>query len=136
MYLNHLNEKEKFHFIDLAHKIVAYDSTENDKGEIILGEYCRELGFPKETFETDHKAMNKNIDSLFKCFKRKEAQRVIFLELIGLFLIDNYYSDYEKEIVGKMQKLYDIDDKMTKEYIKVAKAFIKVYVSGEQLIHG
>jgi hypothetical protein len=109
MFLNQLNEEEKINFIKLAYVVATKDGDYSKEEKKILVQYASEMGIELNI------NMFKNLeqeDLLIQSFNNSSSEVVkkIFIELIGLVLIDQEYQKEEDEIMRLVSgKLYSID---------------------------
>lgn len=120
MFLGQLSEREKKAFIKLAFWIANKDDEFAEVEKQILQQYCLEMGL---MFEEKSFAKIDDEMSLIQSFLKSERDIVkkIFIELIGLVLVDQDYNVAEKEIIEKYARVHGLES----AYIEKVKKWIE-----------
>lgn len=108
MFLGQLSEDDKNAFIKLAYWIANKDDELADVEKHILQQYCMEMGI---LFQEDSLAKVDDEVTLIHSFLRSERDIVkkVFIELMGLVLVDQNYNTAEKEIIEKYAQIHGLE---------------------------
>jgi len=134
MYLIHLTEMEKHYFLDLAYGVIEKSQGLSSMDKVLLNEYSKELNIDADQCNIDlTKSHDMLADALTK-FTRMAARKIVYLELVGLFLADGHYAEHEQSVAREMREHFELTDEVAEELFSVAKGFIDMYRKGAELI--
>ncbi|AYD39982.1 hypothetical protein D4Z93_05415 [Clostridium fermenticellae] len=91
MFLNELNKKESIAFVNLVELLAKSDNLFAKKEKNLICDYIEELSLNKD--EIPHMSFDKIIEQLKDSTSR--IKNIIYLELIGLALIDGSFDEEE-----------------------------------------
>ena len=134
MYLIHLTEMEKHYFLDLAYGVIEQSQGLSSKDKALLNEYCKELHIDADRCNIELGKSHEKLESVLTKFTRVAARRIVYLEIIGLFLSDGHYSDHEQLIAKEMREHFELTDEVAEELFNVAKGFMDTFRKGADLI--
>lgn len=108
MFLSQLTDNEKVNFMKLAYEIANKDGHFDEAEKMILSQYAQEMNM---SFEADNYQDNVSVNDLIESFKQSDFSIVkkIFIELMGLVLVDNEYNKVEAEILEKYIEIHGLD---------------------------
>lgn len=106
-----------------------------EKSPLVLQEYCREVGINLKECSLEFDEINENLHLSFSLFKSKVAQKVVFIELVGLFFADGQISKQEEAIIKEMKSYFEISDEIADSMINIAKDMLEIYFKAEKIIH-
>jgi len=134
MYLIHLTEMEKHYFLDLAYGVIDKSEGLSSKDKALLNEYCKELSIDADQCNIDLSKSHDNLADALAKFTRIAARKIVYLEIIGLFLSDGHYNEHEQLIAKEMREHLELTDEIAEALFNVAKGFIDSYRKGAELI--
>lgn len=108
MFLSQLTDYEKETFMKLAYEIANQDGDFAEEEKMILSQYAQEMNM---SFEADNYQDNICVIDLIDTFRQSDSSTVkkIFIELMGLVLVDNEYNQVEAEILEKYIEVHGLD---------------------------
>lgn len=133
MYLVNLTDIEKNYFYKIAAKVIEQSSCLSINDSALLEEYCKELGLDYESCCIES-FNDEKLNTILSRITRKEARRIIYLEIIGLFLADGRFSDFEKNVAKNIEKEFYIDKEVADGLRRVAEGMLQLYKEGSKMI--
>ncbi len=108
MFLSQLTDYEKETFMKLAYEIANKDGDFAEEEKMILSQYAQEMNM---SFEADNYQDIVSVIDLIESFKQSDFSTVkkIFIELMGLVLVDNEYNQVEAEILEQYIEVHGLD---------------------------
>lgn len=111
MFIKGLKKELQAAFLNLAYTMVYADNQLAEEEKKIFDSYSLEVDVDiKDAHEVDFAEELKVFDKCSDLIKRK-----IFFELYAIALIDEVYTDEEKELVEMMQKRFNISNEKMRE---------------------
>lgn len=122
MFLQVMNMEEKMKFLEFVYKIANIDGEYAEEEAEIVNSYKNELGI-NEIPETD------DINGIIEYFSTKEEvlKRIIIFETIGLINADNKIEPEEADLLNRMVKSFQLDNKVVEKIELVTKKLQDVY---------
>ena len=124
MYLNELKTEQKELFLDLSVNLAMSDNNFSYVEKNLIKQLCREMNI-NEKYNTD-KSFDDIINNLSEICNERE-KRIIIIELAGIVMIDNQYSEDEKKLIEDIVSTFDIDYKEFETLLKVINELYAVY---------
>ncbi|MCD2434888.1 TerB family tellurite resistance protein [Acidaminococcus sp. NSJ-142] len=134
MYLNLLKDQEKKMFLDLCKTIGNSDGDYSDSEKTIIKAYCQEMNIPydDEPCQQDGEALMKELAA--QCSPREK--KIIVLELIGLALADEHFTDDERKLIATATKIFGVGEEFAKGCEKATQEYIEAQKLFGQLVFG
>jgi hypothetical protein len=119
MLLSLLNRKEKLKFLDLALHMVSVDGKPNTYEERLLNMMLAEVGdgIVKEYTFT----LSQDYDKTLKFFSLTSApvRNIVFLNLLRVTMIDEFYNTLEHHMLEKIQVSFEIGELKKKQLMRI-----------------
>ena len=122
MFLNLLEQKEKEAFFELATLVANSDDVLDEKEELILNLYKKEMDIE------NYKTIGINLDEILNSFKSKKAKRIVLMELFALIFSDEKFQQEEIDLIKKIQKNFkfsEVEVNLCKEWSKTAMSIVE-----------
>lgn len=132
MFLNELSKEEQKVFLDLAYTMIYADEVLTTEEEAAMQLYEQECGISV----SEAKKVNFDEAILYFGDKPQMTKNKIFVELLGLALIDDDYAIEEKNIIDKAKETLGITNKRMEELIELLKRTKEVYVDMNRWLVG
>jgi len=131
MFLNRLKQEEKLEFLKLAHYVARVDGKFVNQEELTIFTYCKEM----KISDIDFDESKYNMEASMSIVKSKRTKKIIILEILALIYSDELFHPKEKEVVGKLSEIFNIDPNLLIIYGQWAKNAISIQLQGEALIN-
>lgn len=120
MFLNQLTEEEKKSFIQLAYYIATKDDKYATEEKQIIEQYAIEMNIRIDDVINETEI---DVDSLIRLFENSKSDIVkkVFIELMGLVLVDKEYNESEEKLLIKYVEIYSLGS----EYLKAVKKWVE-----------
>lgn len=130
MFLNRLDNEEKFAFLVLAHYIARSDNDFNEDEKNIIKTYCLEMQmedihYDEERFDLAH--------TLGK-FKNNRSQNIVLMEVMALVYADHFLHQSEKKVIHHMATVFSMSQAQISVSKEWAKSILSLYAQGEAII--
>ncbi len=122
MFLHMLVNEEKEAFIDLARLAAGCNNDITDEQEIMLEQYCDEMGIP---FPMSHA---KTLDEIIEFFKESSYQnkKTVVFEIIGLLFSDGNFDENEMQFVRKLAIPLGISKETVEEMFELNTRYLNI----------
>lgn len=120
MYLSLLSREEKFYFIDLLTKTVKVGGEMTDTEKQIVDKLKYEMGEDAFRYRRSLLSMEKLVEYFSK--KSRSTKNLVYLNLVSVSLLDEFYSVEDHFLLEDIQKAFDISDKKKAELMKIVYA--------------
>lgn len=134
MFLYMLNQKEKEGFLDLAFAISTYDGEFAPEEKGMIEQYRKETGLDSNEYSINKKIEIENILKVFSD-SEKTVKNAIFIEILGLVLCDQNFSEKEKLVIREVMEKLRIPEKQFELTVEWINDLNKVYQRANELIN-
>ena len=124
MYLNYLRAKQKELFLDLSIITSKVDNNFNVEEKNLIEQLCQEMDI-EIRYETDN-TLEAIVDALEKISSVKE-KKIIFLELLGLVLVDNQEDVSEVQLIKVVKERFALSNDDVEKAALLVKQLYHVY---------
>ena len=107
MLLQTFGKDEKLAFAELAKTMIAVDGVFDHRELQMYKDICIEMGIEEDNVRKDK---NEKVEDLISIFSTKNAQLFAILELLSIALIDENYVIQEKNLIGKLSRIINIEE--------------------------
>ncbi|RXK13930.1 hypothetical protein CP965_00340 [Halarcobacter mediterraneus] len=131
MLLMKLEPREKFSFLQLAHYLARVDNDYGKKEQEVILEYCAEMGIENDdTFILEDFDLEKTLSD----FRSNKSKKIVLLELMILIHADDKFDFEERNLILKINKLFNFSQKDLEFYSQWGKAVAALYTQGKLFI--
>ena len=131
MLLMKLEPREKFSFLQLAHYLARIDNDYGEKEQEVILEYCAEMGIENDdTFILE----DFDLEETLSDFRSNKSKKIVLLELMILIHADDKFDFEERNLIFKINKLFDFSQKDLEFYSQWGKAVAALYTQGKLFI--
>jgi hypothetical protein len=133
MYLDYLNKQQKHAFLEIALYTVSIDNevcqSERDMLQVISNEMNIFLKDGEFSIEASF-----DLEKRLEVFDTDEAKRILLLETLTLIFIDKKLHENEEELLQKIARHYNFNDKFLDKCLEYAKQTTENFYLGRELI--
>lgn len=120
MLLSLLNKEEKFYFVDLLIDLLVDEGSNSGMEEAIVNKLKYEMGEDVYKYKKSNLSQAKLIAYFSE--KSKSIKNIVYLNIVGAFLHDEWYRVSEHFLLEDIQKQFKITEKKRIELIKLVYA--------------
>lgn len=124
MFLNSLNNSQKFLFIELAIKAAESNGIVPIEQKNMLKAFAIEMGI-SPVYHTERETET-IIDEIIKISSEKELKIILF-ETLGIIVSDNVFDEKERMFVKNIVEKCNIDADLIDEMVKLLNKYASVY---------